>query len=210
MPKMDETQKDRQIQSVSADKAEFMAPVLVIAAGAYAAQVSKMVGLDIPVRPSRRHIFISAPLDEILRDTPMVVDFHNGFWFRREGQGIIFGMRNPDEPEGFDISVDWGFLTTIGEVGSHYLPFLKDIGIARGQAGLHADTPDANAIIGKAPKVDGLYLACGFSGHGFMHSPAVGRIMAELILSGRTSLDISCFALDRFKEPVYQEERCFI
>jgi sarcosine oxidase subunit beta len=207
---IDMKQKEGQILSVSADEAEFMAPVIVIASGAYAAQIGKMVGLALPIHPSRRHMFISAPFNKISRDTPMVVDFHSGFWFRREGQGIIFGMRNPDEPEGFNTSVDLGFLPAIGEVGSHYLPFLKDIGIARGQAGLHADTPDASAIMGKAPEVDGLFLACGFSGHGFMHSPAVGRIMAELILEGKAEPDISCLASDRFTEPVYQEERYFI
>ena len=155
-------------------------------------------------------MFITAPLDEIPKDAPMVVDFNNGFWFRRDGQGIIFGMRNPDEPEGFDTSIDWGFLPTVAEAASHRLTFLQDVGIVRGQAGLHADTPDASAIMDKVPEIDGLYLACGFSGHGFMHSPAVGRIMAELVLKGKTALDISCLALDRFRGPVYEEEKCFI
>lgn len=202
--------KEGQILGVSTSKAEYMSPVVVIASGAYAAQVGKMVGLALPISPLRRHMFVSAPSDKVERNTPMVVDFHTGFWFRREGQGIIFGMRNPDETEGFNTSIDWGFLPVIGEVGSHYLPFLKDIGIARGQAGLHADTPDAKAIIGKVSEIDGLYLACGFSGHGFMHSPAVGKIMAELILEGKAGTDISCFALDRFKKPVSQRERYFI
>jgi len=202
--------KEGQILGVSTSKAEYMSPVVVIASGAYAAQVGKMVGLALPISPLRRHMFVSAPSDKVERNTPMVVDFHTGFWFRREGQGIIFGMRNPDETEGFNTSIDWGFLPVIGEVGSHYLPFLKDIGIARGQAGLHADTPDAKAIIGKVSEIDGLYLACGFSGHGFMHSPAVGKIMAELILEAKAGTDISCFALDRFKKPVSQKERYFI
>ena len=87
---------------------------------------------------------------------------------------------------------------------------LNNTGVMRGQAGLHADTPDRNAILGEASEVKGLFLACGFSGHGFMHSPAVGRIMAELILEGKTELGISCLALYRFRGPVYQKERCFI
>ena len=207
---LDIKQHDGRNLLISSDKAEFSAPVTVIASGAHAAKVGQMVGIDLPIRPSRRHMFVSAPLDEVRKDTPMVVDFHSGFWFRREGRGIIFGMRNPDEPEGFDTSVDWGFLPSIGEVGSCYLPFLKEIGIARGQAGLHADTPDANAILGQVPEVAGLYLACGFSGHGFMHSPAVGRIMADSILAGKVSPDISCLTLDRFKDPTSQVEKSFI
>jgi sarcosine oxidase subunit beta len=67
------------------------------------------------------------------------------------------------------------------------------------------------AILGEAPGFKGVYLACGFSGHGFMHSPAVGRIMAELILNGDTSFqDIELFNLERFKKPVRITERSFI
>jgi sarcosine oxidase subunit beta len=169
-----------------------------------------MIGVDIPVHPSRRHIFVTAPLDAIQKDSPMVVDFHNGFWFRREGPGLIFGMRNPDEPEGFDISVDWGFLPTIAEAASHRLPFLRDVGVGRAQAGLHDDTPDANAIIGMVPGMEGLYLACGFSGHGFMHSPGVGRMVAGLVLEKPSASEILPFAPERFKLQVYQKEQCFI
>lgn len=204
-------QKEHRIQGMLTNRGEFTAPVVVDAAGPYAAQIGEMAGLDIPVHPSRRHIFVTAPLDEIRRDAPMVVDFHSGFWFRREGPGLIFGMRNPDEPESLDTSVDWGFLPTIAEVASRRLPFLENIGVVTGQAGLHDDTPDANAILGKVPEIEGLYLACGFSGHGFMHSPAVGRIMAELILTQCSPLpDVSPLALHRFQQETQQAERVFI
>ncbi len=199
------------VQGVLTREGEFEAPVVVDAAGPYAAQIGRMVGLDIPARPSRRHLFVTAPLDEIPRDTPMIIDFHNGFWFRREGTGLIFGMRNPDEPEGFDTTVDWGFLPTIAEAAAHRLPFLGDTGIMRGQAGLHSDTPDHNAILGRVDGIEGLYLACGFSGHGFMHSPAVGRLIAELILEGKTPwLQTSALALSRFAGQLSQEEKSFI
>jgi sarcosine oxidase subunit beta len=183
---------------------------VVNATGPHAAKIGEMAGLNIPIRSSRRHIFITAPVHEIGKGMPMVVDFHNGFWFRKEGQVLIFGMRNPDEPEGFDTTVDWGLLPIIAEVACHRLPLLIDMGIGRGQAGLHDDTPDANALIGNVPNVGGLYLACGFSGHGFMHSPAVGRVMAELILTGKSVPDISSLALERFKARAYKEEKCFI
>jgi sarcosine oxidase subunit beta len=140
----------------------------------------------------------------------MVVEFHNGFWFRREGPGLIFGMRNPEEPESFDTGVDWGFLPTIAEAACHRLPFLRDIGVGRGQAGLHEDTPDANAIIGTVPGMEGLYLAGGFSGHGFMHSPAVGRMVAGLVLEKLPASEFLPFALERFKLQAYQKERCFV
>jgi len=201
--------KDKAYQILT-DKGNFAAPVVVNAAGPYAAQVGAMVGLDIPIRPSRRHIFITAPTNEVARNSPMIIEFRNGFWLRREGHGLIFGMRNPDEPESFDTSVDWGFLSTLAEAAVHRAPFLKDTGIMRGQAGLHADTPDYNAILGEAPGMEGLFLACGFSGHGFMHSPAVGRIMAERILDRNYSPEVSLLGLGRFNNEASPKENCFI
>jgi len=196
------------VHIVLTTKGGFEAPIVINAAGAYAAPVGKMVGLDIPVHPYRRHVFVSAPLDEIRKDAPMVIDFHTGFWFRREGPGLIFGMRNPDERESFDTSVDWGFLAALGEVACQRLPILGNTGIMRAQAGLYADTPDSCAIIGDVRRVEGLYLACGFSGHGFMHSPAVGKAIVELILETESSLpDITSLSLDRFQKQAYHQER---
>jgi len=172
--------------------------------------VAEMAGVKVPIKSVRRHTFVTAPSSEIRKDAPKVIDFHTGFWFRREGPGLIFGMRNPHEPPGFDTSVDWGFLPAVAEVMIERLPFGADIGIIRGQAGLHADTPDYNAVLGEVQEASGLFLACGFSGHGFMHSPAAGKLLAELILSGQTFLDVSQLGLDRFKSAYLSEERSFI
>ena len=203
--------KTGRVQCVTTSDGEFFADAVCIAAGAYSAPVGAMVQLDIPVHPHKRHIFVTAPSNEIDKRSPLLVDFHTGFWFRREGPGLIFGMRNPNESESYDISVDWSFLQTICKFATRRLPLLLDLGIARGQAGLHEDTPDANAILGTVPQVEGLYLACGFSGHGFMHSPAVGRLMAHLILgAGSPSPDISPLALQRFQQEACQTEKVFI
>jgi len=188
---------------------DFHCSILVVATGAYSGPVGKMLGLDIPLQPHRRHLFITSPCDQIPRNSPLVVEFRTGFWFRREGLCLIFGMRNPDEPEGFDTTVDWGFLPAIGLVSQKRLPLLNELSITAAQAGLHDDTPDSNAIIGKAPGIDNLYLACGFSGHGFMHSPAAGRIMADLI-TGRIETAPACFSLHRFQSSTAKAERCVI
>ncbi len=211
--------RNDEVKAVLTTKGRFGTPVVVNAAGPHAGIVGRMVNLDIPVRSSRRHVFITEPvfrrtsrlgLNRI--DLPMVVAFHNGFWFRREGLCLIFGMRNPDEPEGFATSVDWEFFTdTLADVACRLLPGLTDIGISRAQAGLHSDTSDYMAILGETPTIHGLYLACGFSGHGFMHSPAVGRLMAELILQKKTTLsDIDSFRIDRFRHHVQPGESAFI
>jgi sarcosine oxidase subunit beta len=178
-----------------------------------------MIGLDIPVRPAKRHIFITGPIQyteftdsSVWKKYPMVVEFHSGLWLRREGPSLIFGRRNPDEPEGFDISIDWDYFTNVvGPEICYRFPVFEDINIMRAQAGLHSDTPDNLAILGKASGFEGVFLACGFSGHGFMHSPAIGRIMAELILNGETSFEnIELFSLERFNRPVRIMENSFI
>jgi len=197
----------------------FETPVVVNAAGPYAGLIGKMIGIKIPVRPAKRHIFITGPIQYaeftdslVWKKYPMVVDFHSGLWLRREGPSLIFGRRNPDEPESFDSSIDWDYFTQIvGPEISFRFPVFENIGIMRAQAGLHSDTPDNLAILGKVPGFEGVFLACGFSGHGFMHSPAVGRIMAELILKGETSFqNIELFSLERFDKPVWITEKSFI
>jgi len=211
--------QNNKVTGVSTPEGKYEAPVVVNAAGAYAGVIGKMAGLNLPVHPSRRHVFITEPVFNHARrlgsldrpDLPMVVEFNNGFWFRREGSCLIFGMRNPDEPEGFATLVDWEFFThTLAHAACRRLPALHDIGIMRGQAGLHSDTPDCMAIVGGTPKVDGFYLACGFSGHGFMHSPAVGRLMAELILDKTSVPDISLLSPDRFQRKAGEKETVFI
>jgi len=189
---------------------KLQSPTVVVAAGAWTGQIGNMVGVDIPVYPLRRHIFITAPSQEVAKNAPMVVEFCSGFWCRREGAGLIFGMRNPEERYSFDTGVDWGFLPIIAKVASHRLPFLGDVGVCRAQAGLYEDTPDANGIIATVPGVKGLYLACGFSGHGFMHSPAVGRIVAQLVLEKLPASESLSFGLERFRFQAYQKERCHI
>jgi sarcosine oxidase subunit beta len=208
------------VRGVVTSQGRFEAPIIVNAAGPHAGIVGGMAGLQIPIRPSKRHIFITEPVfsrtnraEGLNRsDLPMVVDFHNGFWFRREGLCLIFGMRNPEEPEGFSTSIDWDFLTdNLAHEACRRLPRLADIGITRAQAGLHSDTPDRLAILGEAPTVAGLFLACGFSGHGFMHSPAVGRLMAELILGKPAFIpDAKLLSIDRFDRPINQIEAAFI
>lgn len=199
-----------EVSGVVTDEQEFSAPVVVDAAGPWAGLVARTAGLDLPVRPSRRHIFSTEPVLSSSDPLPMVVDFGNGFWFRREGPCIIFGMRNPEEPEGFEATVDWDFLSgPLAEAACHRAPFLADLGIKGGQAGLHLDTPDRNAILGPS-ELDGLYLACGFSGHGFMHAPAAGRALAELIISGRAELDISPLSPERFDAGQPWREEYFI
>ena len=182
---------------------------VVNAAGPWAAQIGRLAGVDVPVTPERRHIFIAQPPgggswdDEAHRGAApanrlMVIDFESTFYFHREGAGLLFGMGDPDEAPGFDITVKWDFLPTVIDVAVKRLPALADAAVSHAWAGLYEMTPDHNPIIGATSVVQGFYTIAGFSGHGFQHSPAAGRILADLITGQDPTLDVAPFAPDRF------------
>jgi glycine/D-amino acid oxidase-like deaminating enzyme len=113
---------------------------------------------------------------------------------------MLMGLANPDEPPGFDTSVDWDFLARVVEPAIRRLPALEEAEISNGWAGLYETTPDHNAVLGPPVGVKGLMLANGFSGHGFMQAPGVGQLIAEWILDGRPSIDLHPLRLERFSE----------
>ena len=127
----------------------------------------------------------------------MVIDFETTFYFHREGAGVLFGMGDKKEGSTFDTTVQWDFLPQVIEVAVKRLPALADASISHAWAGLYEMSPDGNPIIGPSG-LDGLYLINGFSGHGFQHSPAAGRVLADLIVGRDPGLDVSPFALERF------------
>ena len=188
------------VRAVVTNKGEIATPVVVNVAGPWAAQVGRMAGLELPVQPYRRQVFVTAPFDDLPREIPMIIDFAPSFYFRREGASILMGMTDKDEPPSFNMNFDLKFLVKVADKAAYRAPVLDRADFMRGWGGLYAITPDDNPIIGKdIGGLEGLYCAVGFSGHGFMQSPAVGRILADLITSGETDLDLSPFRLERFK-----------
>ena len=180
------------------------APVVVNAAGPYARAIGRMAGVDVPVGAYRRHIFIAQPPASggrwhVPDSRIMVIDFESTFYFHREGAGVLFGMGDPHETPSFDLTVQWDFLEQVSPVAARRLPALADAPIAHAWAGLYEVTPDANPIIGAARDLPGFFLINGFSGHGFQHSPAAGRILADLIVERDPGMDLTPFALERFE-----------
>lgn len=172
---------------------------VVNAAGPHAREVGRLAGLDVPVDPYRRHIFIAQDFKATVPPTRiMVIDFETTFYFHREGAGVLFGMGDPKEPAGFDTTVRWDFLPEVTDVAMLRLPALNDASISHAWAGLYEMSPDGNPLIGPAPGVEGFYLINGFSGHGFQHSPAAGRILADLIAGRDPGMDLAPFSPDRF------------
>ncbi len=183
--------------------------IVVNAAGPWSHQIGQMVATSIPVQPFRRHIFIAdVPPDPKglaleARTSPstriLTIDFDTTFYFHRESTGILFGMGDPDEPSSFEQSVNWDLLERIAPVAARRLPVLADAGISTAWAGLYEMTPDAMPIIGPVEEHPGFFIISGFSGHGFQHSPAAGRILADIITDRSPGeIDLAPFAFDRF------------
>lgn len=179
---------------------EVHCPIVVNAGGAYAASIGRMADIEIPVKPLRRQIFITAPFHLTDRIIPLTIDFHRGWYFRKELEGFLLSGPLDQEPS-FNLTIDYEARAKVSEDAIHRVPVFKKARIAMGWAGLYEISPDQHAILGKVPEVEGFILANGFSGHGFQHSPAVGRVIAELIIDGKaTTIDISPLSLERFKK----------
>jgi sarcosine oxidase subunit beta len=200
------------VAGVKTTRGDVAAPVVVNAAGPAARAVGRMAGIDVPVDPYRRHIFIAQPVPgaAVPSSKIMVIDFDTTFYFHREGSGVLFGMGDKGEPSTFDTTVRWDFLPAIIDVAVSRLPALADATISHGWAGLYEMTPDGNPIIGPATGVPGLFLINGFSGHGFQHSPAAGRIVADLIAGADPGIDLTPFGLLRFQGRTLAGERAVV
>ncbi len=188
------------IYSVKTKDEEIFTPVVVNAGGPYAASIGEMVGIKVPVKPLRRQIFITAPFHLTDRPIPLTIDFHRGWYFRQEGDGLLLSGPLDLEPS-FNLNIDYEAMAEASENAMHRVPALEKARIARGWAGLYEISPDHHAILGRVPEVEGLVLANGFSGHGFQHSPAVGKVISELIADGEaTTIDISSLSIERFEK----------
>jgi glycine/D-amino acid oxidase-like deaminating enzyme len=201
--------ESRRISGVQTSRGFISTRVVVNAAGAWAAQIAEMAGASLPVEPLRRQLVPTEPFDQLPQRFPMVIDMSTGFHFRREGKGILLAWNDPQETPGFKTEFDTSFIEKILTHAASRVPVLAEAGVnpRRAWAGLYEMTPDHHAIIGPAPNVEGLYFVNGFSGHGVMHSPASGRITADLILNGHCELiDVSQIGLQRFAEGKPLEE----
>jgi len=187
------------ITGVSTTDGAIAAPVVINAAGPSAATIGRLAGIDIAVHPRRRHIFFTEPFPQIPGPIPLTTDRASGFYFRKEMEQVLLSPGDVEDiGADFDVPVDRARIAETVEKAIHRMPLLEQASIAGGWAGLRPLTPDDHAIIGWAPGVDGFFLAVGFGGHGFQHSPATGRHVAEWIVDGKPSVDLSLFDPARF------------
>jgi len=183
--------------------------IVVNAAGAWAGLVAKLAGIELPVEPLRRMLVPTEPFEKIAHSAPMTVDMGSGFHFRPEGLGLLMAWNDPGETPGFKTDFDPAFVEKILTRGVDRVPCLEEAEVnpKRAWAGLYEMTPDHHPILGAVPGIPGLYLANGFSGHGVMHSPATGKIVSDLVLTGTSDLvDTRLLGYERFAEGRLLEE----
>ena len=184
-----EVQEHTRVEEVEAD-------IAVVACGAWSAEVVGRYGAELPVRPLCRQLLRTSRIEPLPERLPMTIEAESGFHFRRRDSSLVLAMVDPQPRWGWEAAVDESlFDDRLRRLANRYPP-AAGATVERAWAGLYDMTPDAHPIIG--PIADDVYAACGFSGHGFMQSPAVGRALAEEILQGQSSFDLSPYRLERF------------
>jgi sarcosine oxidase subunit beta len=188
------------VRGVEATSGPIDAPVVVNAAGPWAGRLAATAGVELPLEPVPRNVVVTGAFPGAPERRTLVVDAATSFYFHREGAGVLMGMGNPDEQPSWDVHPDDRFIAEeILPTAVRVFPPLADAGVESTWAGLYEMTPDGHPVIGEAPGLAGLYLANGFSGHGFQHAPIVGRLTAEMVVDGSaSSVDVSGLGLERF------------
>ncbi len=197
------TRDAKGVAAVETSRSRVATRKIVNCAGAWAAGVAALAGVDLPVQPLRRMLVPSEPFDEFPHTAPMIIDMSNGFHFRPEARGFLLAWNDPEERIGFKTDFDADFIEKILTRAAARVPCFANLPVnpKRAWAGLYEMTPDHHPILGEAPGVPGFFLANGFSGHGVMHAPATGKILSDLMLTGNTNLiDASLLSLSRFAE----------
>ncbi|HEY0167947.1 MAG TPA: FAD-binding oxidoreductase [Jatrophihabitans sp.] len=176
------------VQAVETERGERIATSTVICtAGTGSRAIAATAEVDLPVSPERRRLFFTSHSGGIADDVPLTIDFATGFYFHREGPGLVFGGR---EVTAEDLMTP----------ATHRLPVIVDAPLTSTWHGDYDMSPDHNAMVGRSAHLEGFYYATGFSGHGFQLSPAVGEHLAELVTGRQPSIDLTPFRVERFAE----------
>jgi sarcosine oxidase subunit beta len=185
---------------VTTDVGQIEAKQVVLAAGADSVSLAASTGISLPIVPERRRLAYTAPCDGGILP-PLVVAFERGFAGKQLTNRVLYlGCLR----ETADVD-DLTFIEQTLFAGSTVLPILSEVAVRRVMGGIYDNTPDRRPLLGPVNGVDGLFLATGFSGHGFMIAPAVGEMVAASIIGRSHDLPLEEFSLDRFSRASSRE-----
>lgn len=188
--------KGRKITAVVTDQGEIATNTVINATGPYAKFIGKMLGLSHPVEPERHQALVTEPMEHMIG--PMVMSFHHDSYISQVPHGgFVMGYGEPNEPKRINYKHEWSFLEEMAKKAVFQIPAMKDLRVIRQWAGHYGISPDGQPVLGPVPEVDGYYLALG-CGKGFMLSPMIGKLIAELLAGEETSLSIDALSIERF------------
>jgi len=196
---------NKKISEVVTDKGSIQTNIIVNAAGIDSKKIAEMIKVKLPLTPFRKEIMATERLKPMFE--AMVISFKDGIYFSQQEEGqIVGGVPIPEERSGYKTMPTFSFLQHMSKTLTRYAPVLKHVNMLRHWTGFYDVTPDARPILGEIKEVKGFIQCSGFSGHGFMISPMVSKILSDFIAEGKTSDILENLNLDRFKGKQIEKE----
>lgn len=200
--------KNHRITGVSTDKGDIHADVVILAAGMWSRQLGAKIGVSVPLQAAEHYYLLTEAIDGVHPDLPVVEDPDTFAYVREENGGFLFGMFEPEgavwSPQGIpddasfiNLPPDWDRMTPYLEYAFERFPVMKEAGIRTLFCGPESFTPDGSFLMGEAPEVDGLYVASGLNSLGVLNAGGMGRLLAEQIVFGNASQDMTGIMLAR-------------
>ncbi|MEA3253956.1 MAG: FAD-binding oxidoreductase [Chloroflexota bacterium] len=199
----------RKISSVKTDKGSIKTNTVINAAGVWSTNIARMVGIKLPNIPFRKEALATERLKSMFE--AMVISFKDGIYFSQQKDGqIVGGIPIPEEKSGFQTMPTFSFVQHMSKTLTRYAPALKNVNMLRHWTGFYDVTPDARPILGESKVVKGFIQCNGFSGHGFMLSPMVCKLLSDFLVDGRAPSILESLKLDRFKGKKITHERSVV
>jgi sarcosine oxidase, subunit beta len=191
---------DGRVTAIRTSHGQVRTDTVICTAGAWSQPVGEMAGVLLPVVPVRRQIGFTGPLMQPMPTVPFTLDLGSTLYFHNAGDGLLLGISDPGQSPDFGREFSYEWLSAFDKAAAVVAPSLVGVRLEAGWAGLYENTPDHNALIGRAHTPRNFLYATGFSGHGFLQAPAVGELVTDLFLERDSFMDPHPFRADRFRD----------
>jgi sarcosine oxidase, subunit beta len=191
---------DDKVTAVRTSRGVVRTDAVICTAGAWSQRIGEMAGVLLPVVPVRRQIGFTAPLMQPMPTVPFTLDLGSTLYFHNAGDGLLLGISDAGQSPGFGREFSYEWLAAFDKAAAVVAPSLVGLKLEGGWAGLYENTPDHNALIGRANSPRNFLYATGFSGHGFLQAPGVGELVTDLFLEHDSFMDPHSFRADRFRD----------